>query len=474
MKTLRANKYRGGHKVNTKIFVIFGIIFLILILPYVVFAKEERALLIPLKIDGRLNDKQKKITSNFVNQQLSTYFTVISEKDLESAKDKAIKLLKSDECTEEMCIKQMGYMLEADFTFTIEIIIDEENSLWDITIRRIDDEGSIIVKNRSCHKCNLQRAKTLISTMINGLRPGEVFAIEGKALIVINSVPTAEAFYRGNSYGNTPVRIEVDTKEVVEIELIEEGFKDLPLVFRAIPNKKIVKNVRLARLSGFLEITTDPMGASIFINDELKLELDKKPLRTPAKIRLTYGSYSIKLKLDSYQVLESEIEIRKRKTKIEYNLKANPGRVGIRIPPNYKFSAIYIDGVRVGEMDNIMVYFEVKANELHTVQLKNSKYNSIHKEFTIRPEETEKIVFEDSDFNELKNEYSTSLPMHSTSDDWFDVSNWPWWYWAVGIVVVRSLLPKSTSDGSSSDDDGDSSDPCPSGAGKCGSTRITW
>ena len=54
-------------------------------------------------------------------------------------------------------------------------------------------------------------------------------------------------------------------------------------------------------------------------------------------------------------------------------------------------------------------------------------------------------------------------------------SNWPWWYWAIGAVAV-GVIGANLSGGNDSSNSGGGgpSDPCPSGAGTCGSAEYTW
>jgi hypothetical protein len=70
-------------------------------------------------------------------------------------------------------------------------------------------------------------------------------------------------------------------------------------------------------------------------------------------------------------------------------------------------------------------------------------------------------------------------PIEEPATEIEEDSGWPWWYWAIGVAVVGAIgvASSGSSDDSSSSSSGGgsgSTDTCPSGAGTCGSTTITW
>jgi hypothetical protein len=94
---------------------------------------------------------------------------------------------------------------------------------------------------------------------------------------------------------------------------------------------------------------------------------------------------------------------------------------------------------------------------------------------TIDQEEIKQKLKElEEKFNNQKSQPGTETsPIQKPLTKIGNSSDWPWWYWAVGAVVVGALgvaLTGSSDDSSSSG----SSESCPAGAGNCGSTVITW
>ncbi len=50
--------------------------------------------------------------SSYSRSQLINYFRLLSEREVEEARDQAAELIKSDECTEDACLKRMGEILQ--------------------------------------------------------------------------------------------------------------------------------------------------------------------------------------------------------------------------------------------------------------------------------------------------------------------------------------------------------------------------
>ena len=67
--------------------------------------------------------------NNHVKTELSTYYDLKTEKEIEQARDAAVDRLSSENCTEEACVKIMGELLDVEYTFSLEIIDTEEG--WD-------------------------------------------------------------------------------------------------------------------------------------------------------------------------------------------------------------------------------------------------------------------------------------------------------------------------------------------------------
>ena len=95
--------------------------------------------------------------NNHVQTELSSYYELKSEKEIEQARDAAIDRLSSENCTEEACVKIMGEMLDVDYTFSLEVIDTGEG--WDLTAARQDLDGVTSRRNELCKNCSLSKAQ---------------------------------------------------------------------------------------------------------------------------------------------------------------------------------------------------------------------------------------------------------------------------------------------------------------------------
>ena len=101
---------------------------------------------------------KKNIIKNHLEAELSNYFELKSEEEVEGAKESALDVLDSEICTEEACIKKMGSMLDVDFIINFEIIATEQE--WNIKGKRSGTfEGIPIVINKTCPLCDLEKAR---------------------------------------------------------------------------------------------------------------------------------------------------------------------------------------------------------------------------------------------------------------------------------------------------------------------------
>ena len=73
--------------------------------------------------------------------------------------------------------------------------------------------------------------------------------------------------------------------------------------------------------------------------------------------------------------------------------------------------------------------------------------------------------------NEIENtEILTSKiqPKESIGSD----SSWPWWYWAIGGLIIAGIYISQDND--KSKDKKEDDDPCPAETEDCGSAIFTW
>ena len=132
---------------------------------------KPTAMLLPIYFVD-LDKKFQGSLNNHVQTELSSYYELKSEKEIEQARDVAIDRLSSENCTEEAWVKIMGEMLDVDYTFSLEVIDTGEG--WDLTAVRQDLDGVTSRRNELCKNCSLSKARKTLSAMLTALRPGEM------------------------------------------------------------------------------------------------------------------------------------------------------------------------------------------------------------------------------------------------------------------------------------------------------------
>jgi hypothetical protein len=332
--------------------------------------------------------------NNHVQTELSSYYELKSEKEIEQARDAAIDKLSSENCTEEACVKVMGEMLDVEYTFSLEVIDTGEG--WDLTAVRQDLDGVSSRRNELCKNCSLSKARKSLSGMLTALRPGEMLIQRGKASLRLEATPQAQVFLDGRDQGKTPLDLSVDARKPLDVTMVAEGYKGFSEEFILEPGEIFKKRVKLTRKRGNIRIVSDPSGAKIFINGKPETGGDGITLQTPADLRLVYGDHELSLSLDKFEVSSANLNIYKpnHDTK-NITLKPKPGRLLVRVPPENKYASVYVNDDSVGQMGGkISETFEVPANLWLEVEVRDGLAYSEKQSVKIEPDGFTKVTFE--------------------------------------------------------------------------------
>ena len=122
---------------------------------------KSEAMTLPITFTGIPSAEERAILQSHVINELSAYYDLKSEKEVEQARDAAVDKISSENCTEEACIKQMGELLDEDHTITFRIIA--AGSYWDLSAIRTDLMGTTVRRNLACEQCTLSRARLLLT-----------------------------------------------------------------------------------------------------------------------------------------------------------------------------------------------------------------------------------------------------------------------------------------------------------------------
>jgi hypothetical protein len=332
--------------------------------------------------------------NNHVQTELSSYYELKSEKEIEQARDAAIDKLSSKNCTEEACVKIMGELLDVEYTFSLEIIDTGEG--WDLTAVRQGLDGVTSRRNELCKNCSLSKARKTLSGMLTALRPGEMLIQRGKASLRLESTPRSQVFLDGRDQGKTPLDLSVDARKPLDVTMVAEGYKDFSEEFILEPGEKRKKRVKLTRKRGNIRIVSDPSGAKIFIDGKPKTGADGITMQTPEDLRLIYGKHELRLTLDKHEDSTQTLNINRQNLGTKnINLKPKPGRLLVRVPSENKNATVYINGIRVGSMGgSISKTFEVPPNQRLQVEVKDRLAFSGKKSVRLEPDGSGRVSFD--------------------------------------------------------------------------------
>jgi hypothetical protein len=356
---------------------------------------KPEAMLLPIYfVDLDKNSVQGSL-NNFVKTELSNYYILKSEKEVEQARDAAADQISSENCTEEACVKVMGELLDVDYTFSMEIIDTGEG--WDLSVVRQHIDGVTSRRNELCDECSLSKARKSLAGILTALRPGQMIIQRGKASLRLESTPVSEVYLDGRKQGKTPLDLSINARETLDIFMVAEGYNDFAEEFILKPGEKRIKHAKLTRKRGNIRITSNPTKASIYVDGILKMDSQDKKLLTPANLRLSYGQHELKLQLDKHEVARETLRINKKNLgKKNLKLIPKPGRLIVRVPSDHKEASIRRNKEFLGRMNGkIINTFEVPANIQYSLQAVDGNYLSETKTVRIEPDGSEKVEFED-------------------------------------------------------------------------------
>ena len=131
---------------------LFSILLILSFLPTNVFAESERpqAIVIPISSMGAVTKSQKQILQNTLEDNLKSYFTLISQELFEKAQEKAFEELDYEECTEDQCIMLIQEMLQVENAFHLQVIREGQNTQLSLSWRTLDEKKKETDVCRNC------------------------------------------------------------------------------------------------------------------------------------------------------------------------------------------------------------------------------------------------------------------------------------------------------------------------------------
>ena len=132
------------------IILVFGIMFI----SGVCWAQEKMpAALAPMGALGEFSEMEKQIIFNSLQESLSTYYLLASQKSFEAAQEKAFEELDYEECTEDQCFALIQQILQVDNLFLFSMT--REGTFNQLSLTRVDLDSQRLVRTAICEDCGI-------------------------------------------------------------------------------------------------------------------------------------------------------------------------------------------------------------------------------------------------------------------------------------------------------------------------------
>ena len=132
------------------IILIFGIMFI----SGLCWAQEKMpAALAPMGALGEFSEMEKQIIFNSLQESLSTYYLLASQKSFEAAQEKAFEELDYEECTEDQCFALIQQILQVDNLFLFSMT--REGTFNQLSLTRVDLDSQRLVRTAICEDCGI-------------------------------------------------------------------------------------------------------------------------------------------------------------------------------------------------------------------------------------------------------------------------------------------------------------------------------
>ena len=148
-------------------FIIFQI-FLILIIPLVIFGQSEKpqTIVVPAGSLGKISEIKVKILEKSLESELDEYFAIVPKHLFEEAQEKAFEELDYEECTEEQCIMMIQEMLQVENAFQLTLISDEGDTQLSLNWTNLDEKR---VEEIFCEGCKTKELRKSVSLLVQKL-----------------------------------------------------------------------------------------------------------------------------------------------------------------------------------------------------------------------------------------------------------------------------------------------------------------
>ena len=269
------------------------------------------------------------------------------------------------------------------------------------------------------------------------------FGFGGTAILKLTSTPKARVFMAGKDMGLTPLVLKLRPERETEIVLIEDGYKNRAKIYVLKAGEVRKENLILEPKERTVQITSDPEGAEILINGQQLLSDDFEQLKTPADVKVEFGTQVLTLKLAPFMDLKKKIVINDSSEVIFYKL-FKPARLAVKVPKNYKNASVYLDGELLGEMRGKRTrHFDIEAGVPHRIYVKqilNDQYVYISKTEIVQAPEGGRTTFKVEYLVQVDRNQSTEEQFAQVEErvDTLESGNKAWQWTAIGVALIAA------------------------------------
>ena len=150
--------------------------------------EKKTAALAPLASMGDLDEIQKRVIFNTLQESLSKYYILSSQKMYERAEEEAFQQMDASECTEDQCIAIIQELLQVEYFFMFEIL--QSGDFQQLKITRVDLDGNRDVRTTTCENCKISQTNSKVDQLV--LSIFEIYNAIDDKLITANNSATNE------------------------------------------------------------------------------------------------------------------------------------------------------------------------------------------------------------------------------------------------------------------------------------------
>ncbi|MFA7230825.1 MAG: PEGA domain-containing protein [Victivallaceae bacterium] len=226
---------------------------------------------------------------------------------------------------------------------------------------------------------------------INNSRPQGIMTTLNSNVgrLYLNSTPSHASIYiDGKPQGFTPYHTELEEGRY-RIRLEKSGYANVEDVVMVQRDHNQTKEINMVQVPGSLNITSNPAGAAVYINDR---PYGSTPLKAAG---LMPAKYTVRIAKDGFDPASREVFVAAgQNTDVEFNLSRNTG--GIDLIVNPPGTTIYVNGKKYGvtekgENDLLSKLFTIRGLSAgsYTIVVAHKRAVPDKKEFTLTIEKSQ-------------------------------------------------------------------------------------